>query len=364
MKRIAIIAASAALLLCSTSAKAQWQRTPTPNDTLQSVRVLPDGTTVFSIYAPKAVNVSVTGDGIPFSGVRSREVNGVWSFEVPGIAAGPIRYNFVVDGIQVFDPKYPKYGEMKPVVVAGTQEEMFWSQKDVPHGAMAQVYYKSNTTGTTRRMHVWTPAGYNASTDKLPVFYLIHGGGDNDASWPGIGAAGNILDNLLAEGKMVPMIVVMPDGSIAVDTFVDDFVNDLIPYVEKNYRVKKGAANTALAGLSQGGLEVTESFMKHPELFGYINVMSSGWFVTNKQMYEENTKRLHEVAPVLKKTVKYLKFTVGGEEDAAHPNCAGMMKVFDECGLKYSYSETPGGHTWYVWRHDLYNFAPEIFKMK
>lgn len=362
MNKIATIAAAAALLLCSVANAQMFQRTPTPNDTLKSVRVLPDGTTLFSIYAPKAVKVSVMGDGIPYTNLKTTEKNGVWTIEVPKIDPGIIRYTFMVDGLQVFDPKYPKYGEMKPLAVAGTTEDMFWSRRDVPHGAMAQVWYKSGTTGTTRRMHVWTPAGYNASTDKLPVFYLIHGGGDNDASWPGIGAAGDILDNLLADGKMVPMIVVMPDGSIPVDTFVDDFVNDLIPYVEANYRVKTGAANRALAGLSQGGLEVTESFMKHPDLFAWINVMSSGWFVNNKEMYEDGTKRLHVAAPTLQKTVKYLKFTVGGPEDGAHPNCNGMMKVFDECGIKYEYSETPGGHTWYVWRQNLRDFAPVIFK--
>jgi len=122
----------------------------------------------------------------------------------------------------VFDPKYSRLGEIRPVAeIVPEGQDAFWAMKDVPHGAVSQVYYKSTTMGTTRRMHVWTPAGYNASTDKLPVLYLIHGGGDNDASWPGVGRAGNILDNLLAEGKMVPMVVVMPDGSISTDKFPD-----------------------------------------------------------------------------------------------------------------------------------------------
>ncbi|MCQ2147711.1 MAG: endo-1,4-beta-xylanase Z, partial [Bacteroidales bacterium] len=154
------------------------------------------------------------------------------------------------------------------------------------------------------------------------------------------------------------------DGSIDTKSFVNDFANDLKPYIEKNYRVKLGSAYTALAGLSQGGLEVTETIQAHPDFFAYVNVMSSGWFVNNPQMYEDGEKALAAAAPTLKKTLKYLKFTVGGEEDGAYPNCHGMMKVYDKLGIKYDYSDMPGGHSWYVWRHDLYNFAQKLFKLK
>ncbi|MCQ2147487.1 MAG: endo-1,4-beta-xylanase Z, partial [Bacteroidales bacterium] len=337
MKKLLFIALALTMLQGVASAQA-FRRTPTPNDTLKSVRVLPNGNTLFSIYAPKARTVSVTGDAV-MGPVKTTERNGVWTMEVPGIKAGAYRYSFIVDGIQVFDPKFSRLGEQRPVVKLDMDQDMFWAQKDVPHGAMAQIFYKSSTTGTTRRAHVWTPAAYNASKDKLPVFYLIHGGGDNDASWPGIGCAGDILDNLLAEGKMVPMVVVMPDGSIDVQSFVKDFANDLKPYIEKNYRVKLGSAYTALAGLSQGRLAVTETIQAHPGFFAYVNVMSSGWFVNNPQMYEDGEKALAAAAPTLKKTLKYLKFTVGGEEDGAYPNCHGMMKVYDKLGIKYDYSD-------------------------
>jgi len=129
-----------------------------------------------------------------------------------------------------------------------------------------------------------------------------------------------------------------------------------------NYNVYTDANNRALAGLSMGGLEVMDSFMAYPDMFGYINVMSSGWFANNKAMYEAGDKRLGEIAPVLSKTVKYLIFTQGGPEDIAYANGKEMLKVFDKHNIKYEFSEMPGGHSWYVWRYDLMNFAQKAFK--
>lgn len=352
---------AAVALLMWVSASAQFQRTPTPNDNLKSVEVNADGSVTFRIYAPKAEQVSLSGDIMARGLTFTKADNGVWSATMEKATPGAYRYTFVVDGITVFDPKFKRLGEIRPVAEIAP-EGAFWAQKDVPHGAVAQVYYKSSTMATTRRMHIWTPAGYNASTDKLPVLYLIHGGGDNDASWPGVGKAGDILDNLLAEGKMVPMVVVMPDGSISTEKFPDELTKDIIPYIEKNYRVKTDAANRALAGLSMGGLETLDSFMAHPDMFGYINVMSSGWFANNKEMYEKGEARLREIAATLNKTAKLLLFTQGGEEDIAYANGKEMLKVFDKCGIKYEYSEMPGGHSWHVWRHDLHNLAPRLFK--
>ena len=340
---------------------AQFQRTPNPGARVVSVESNADGTTTFRIYAPQAESVSIRGDLMVQANFTKND-EGVWSATAK-VAPGVVRYTIVVDGMTIFDPRYSRINEIRPVVeITPAGQEMFWSKKDVPHGAMAQVYYKSSTMNATRRMHVWTPAGYNTGKEKLPVLYLIHGGGDNDAAWPNVGKAGDILDNLLAEGKMKPMIVVMPDGSIATNKFVEELTNDIIPYIESNYNCKTDAANRALAGLSMGGLETLESFMAHPDMFGYINVMSSGWFANNKQMYEQGEKRLSEIATTLNKTARLLLFTQGGPEDIAYKNGEEMLKVFKKCGIKYEFSEMPGGHTWHVWRHDLYNLAPRLFK--
>lgn len=343
-----------------------FTRNPTPNDTLKSTQVLENGDVKFQIYAPKAERVGLGGDIVPWGTeleIKKAE-NGVWTITVPDVKAGTYRYNFIVDGVKVYDPKAPDaYKTSALIDVLPDGGDTFFSlREDVPHGAVAAIQYYSETTKTIRNMQVWTPPGYSVKNNKLPVFYLIHGGGDSEKAWPGIGRAGNIMDNLLAEGKCKEMIVVMPDGGMDVNLFVKDFVNDIIPYIESNYNVYTDARHRALAGLSMGGLEVLESFMAYPDKFAWINVMSSGWFANNKEMYATGDKRLAEIAPILNKTVKLLKFTQGGTEDIAYGNGKEMLKVFDKNGIYYEYSEMPGGHSWMVWRNDLKNFAPVLFK--
>lgn len=188
------------------------------------------------------------------------------------------------------------------------------------------------------------------------------GGGDNDASWTSVGCAGNILDNLYAEGKIAPMIVVMPHGGMDTEKFVDELVVDIMPRVAEQYRIKTGSKNTALAGLPMGGLETLNCFMAHPDLFGYINVMSSGWFRSNDADRQAKTQKLREIASTLNKTANILRFTMGGKSDIAYENCQQMLNCFDEAGIKYEYSDTPGGHSWHVWHYDLLDFAPRLFK--
>ncbi len=255
MKRFLILLAA---VCCTLPMAAQWGRRPTPNDTLKSTRVLPDGKVLFQIYAPEAKTVSVSGD-LPWNAPVKFEKaeNGVWKGVCEGLGNGVFRYSFNVDGVRVQDPKAPLSAEQSSLLTVGESYV-----KDVPHGAVAQRFYFSKTLGEMRRLHVWTPAGYEKSADKLPVLYLIHGGGDNDASWPGVGAAGWILDNLLAAGKMVPMIVVMPNGTINVPNevppFAEDMFTSIIPFVEANYNVKTDAGSRAVAGLSMGGMETME----------------------------------------------------------------------------------------------------------
>ncbi len=355
-----------ALTLIPGFAQAQFNRTPTPNDTLQSTRVLTNGDVVFSIYAPNAVDVSLGGDIVPWGQdiPKTKADNGVWTFTIPQVKAGSYRYHYMVDGVKVYDPKAPDAYKTSALidVTPNGEKEFFALRKDIPHGAMSAIQYYSSTTKSMRNMQVWTPPGYNVTNNKLPVFYLIHGGGDSELAWPGVGKAGLIMDNLLAEGTCKEMIVVMPDGGIDVQLFVKDLKNDIIPYIESNYNVYKDADHRALAGLSMGGLEVLEAFMAFPDKFSYINVMSSGWFASNKKMFEDGDKRLAEIASILNKTAKLLLFTQGGPEDIAYQNGLVMLKVFDKNGIKYESSEMPGGHSWSVWRNDLKNFAPKLFK--
>lgn len=353
---------------------AQWQRTPTPNDTLQSVRRLANGDVVLSIYAPKAQTVGISGDIMPWGqklDVKKAD-NGVWSVVVPGVKDGVYRYSFVVDGVSVYDPVADNARETSALAyISGQKGADFFAVKDVPHGAVAVRYYQSKPLGTTRRMHVWTPAGYETSQEKLPVLYLIHGGGDTDNSWPGVGCAGFILDNLLAEGKMKPMIVVMPNGSIdmpdgnfmgEVPLFAQDMTESIIPFVEANYRVLTDRDHRAMAGLSMGGMETLETTLNHPEMFRYVWVLSSSFAPGDQKKYAEERVHLKQVASQLNDNFKQLVFTQGGPEDIAYNNCKATLKLFDEAGVRYEFKEAPGGHTWYTWRNNLYDLAQKIFK--
>ena len=330
---------------------------------VKSVVEEPDGSVTFSIYAPMATTVTLTGDLASRDQVFTKSPEGVWSVKVTGVEPGSYRYGFNVDGINVVDPLYPKTRDVLTMTnLTFGKGDQFWSVKNVPHGAMSMVYYQSKTTGQTRRMHVWTPAGYVKSKAKLPVFYLLHGGGDVDSGWPVIGCAGAILDNLLAEGKMVPMIVVMPDASLPQGTFTSELIDDIMPYIEANYRVKTGNANTALAGLSMGGIHILDILSKYPTLFKYVNIMSSGFFVRDDAARVANEAKLAAVADQLKKNVSYLRFTQGGPEDIAYQNGMKTLDIFRKYEIPFEYSEMPGGHNWYVWRFDLHYFAQKIFK--
>lgn len=348
---------------------AQWRRSSTPNDSLISTEILGGNKVVFRIYAPEAKKIDFGGD------IWGAEVNfvkdsrGVWEGVLEKLNPGAYRYHFIVDGVKVYDPKAPEASETSAILKVEPNDNEFFSMKNVPHGAMAQRYYYSNSLDTIRRLHVWTPAGYEKSADKLPVLYLVHGGGDTDNSWPTVGCAGFILDNLLAEGRMKPMIVVMPNGTIhtnslegEVPLFAEELMNDIIPYIEDNYRVLTDKDSRALAGLSMGGLETLEAGLNHYQKFGYLYVLSSGWFANDTQKYTERGAYLKKIASDFNKSVRLLAFTQGGPEDIAYKNCKAMLKLFDEAGVKYEFSEASGGHSWYTWRNDLYNLAQRIFK--
>ena len=356
-----------------TTAQAQFQRTPTPNDTLQSIRQQADGSVVFSIYAPKARTVSLAGDIVPW-GQRpevKENPNGVWNITIKDAQPGDYRYHFVVDGLSVYDPKGPLASETSAIAEID-DDNQFFSMKDVPHGAIAQRYYYSKTLGTTRRMHVWTPAGYENSKQKLPVLYLVHGGGDTDNAWPTVGRAGFILDNLLAEGKILPMIVVMPNGNIPaknrdmsdmMENFTNDMMQSIIPFIESNYRCLTDKDHRAMAGLSMGGIQTLETTLANYDKFGYVFVLSSG-FNPNLD-YEKEAERFHlkENAAKINKSFKIFAHTQGGPSDMTHISGEKTNKIFDEYGINYEYSEPyQTGHSWSTWRNNLKDLAPRLFR--
>jgi enterochelin esterase family protein len=329
-----------------------------PNDTLVTVRVNKDKQVTFSTYAPNATKVSLQTD-MGVSADLTKANSGVWSIKINVPKAGVYRYFFIIDGITVPDSKNENIKENPPMFEVPDGTSTFWSIQNVSHGDVRIVYYPSTTTASTRRMHIYTPPGYDKSVENLPVLYLIHGGAETDNHWISFGKANFILDNLLAEGKIKPMIVVMPNGSIPDQVFTKDLLTDVIPYVESKYRVKTGKSNRALAGLSMGGLETLNTGIPNSQMFGYLGVLSSGWF---PQDLAEKEKMVQKYAKELNENVKLFWISQGGKEDITWENCQNMLKVFDKYGIKYQYSEMPGGHSVYVWRYDLLHFAPLLFK--
>ena len=362
MKKVVIIFILMASVCALNAQMRRTPRTPTPNDDLVSFEVNNDGSATFRLYAPDAKKVELGGD------VKAEKIekadNGVWTMTTASnIDPSAYRYFFMVDGMKVNDPKNSMGADFRPMIeLVPKGETLFWQKKDVPHGLMSIVYYESKSTNSTRRMFVWTPPGYFSNNKKLPVLYLMHGGGDNDTNWPGQGKAGWIMDNLFAEGKIAPMIVVMPDGSIPVETFAHDLGSNIVPYVEANFRVIADTPHRAIAGLSMGGMQLLETLVNYPDMFAYVNVMSSGWSSRTPGAFEKNEERLKAVAPTLKKNIKYFIFTTGGKDDMAAGLTPTTQAVFTKYGIKSEFSEMDGGHSMYVWRHDLNKFAQKIFK--
>lgn len=351
-------------LLAATGAAAQIPgRAPSPNDTLRSTQVVGNGKVAFRVYAPEAAAVTMSGDLAESNPlVMTRSANGVWEAVMDNIQPGVYRYYFNIDGVKTLDPKSEQAIETYSLLKYSPEGDEFFALKDVPHGALSQRYYHSESAGTIRRAHIWTPSGYEKMTSGLPVLYLIHGGGDTDKGWSELGAANLILDNLYAEGKIEPMIVVMPDGHIDTEVFVEDLCHDLIPFVEETYNVIPDSAHRALSGLSNGGIQTMMTILEHHDMFDSYIIMSSGWFANNKEVFASNVERLKDIATDFNKHVKLLIFSQGGPEDIAYGNGKATTDAFRNCGIDFDYYEAPGGHTWYTWRYNLRDFAPKLFK--
>ena len=374
-----------AALFLSFQALAQMpQRQPTPNDTLKSPKVLADKRVAIQIYAPKASEVTVTGDFL--SAMKplnlTKDTHGVWSVTVGPLKPDYYTYTLMVDGVRTVDPKNPviKQGisSLENILALPGAETVFEDNRPVPHGEVRQVWYQSNTLGMMRRMHVYTPPGYEKGSTKYPVFYLLHGGGDDDSGWNTVGRAGFILDNLLAAGQAKPMIVIMPNGSIpppasAAGTpsqnqamtrmralFAEEVLKEIMPYVEKTYRTRTDRESRAIAGLSMGGFQTLDLTLTRPELFNYVGVFSSGFF--GATIDEAETKYATVLKdPNFNKNKKLFWIEIGKDDFVMDANTK-TMALLDKYQIKYQYKETAGGHTWTNWRQYLNEFVPLLFR--
>jgi enterochelin esterase family protein len=359
------------------------RRQPTPNDTLRSPEVTPDHKITFRIYAPKASQVTASGDWQQGPARLEKDGQGVWSFTTGQLVPDYYSYIFTVDGVRTVDPKNPaiKQGinSLDSMVFVPGPEAEFMALKEVPHGDVRMVWYQSQTLGQPRRMHVYTPPGYDGSGERYPVFYLLHGGGDDDSGWSTIGRAGFILDNLLAEGKAKPMLVVMPNGSLPRpaglqpgagfaaamanfrELFTKELTNDVIPYVEKNYRVVGDAEHRALAGLSMGGFQTLSALTSHPDAFGYVGIWSAGLGPQNAGEFEKQNAAFLDSGDKVNQRLKLLSISIG-DKDFLFAGSKSLVELLEKRGIKNESHVTTGGHTWINWRHYLNDFAQRLFR--
>jgi enterochelin esterase-like enzyme len=335
-------------------------------------QILPNGQAIFRIKAPEAQKVQL--DLVrKYDMIKNSE--GIWEVTTDSLSEGFHYYSLIIDGVAVADPASETFygmGRMASGIEVPFKGDKYYEVRNVPHGDIRIRHYYSNVTNTWRDFYMYTPPGYDENTgEKYPVLYIMHGGGEDERGWATQGKTDLIIDNLIAEKKAVPMIVIMLDGNFPLNGFGEEVLivlekelkQSIIPFVEKNYHVKADAKNRALAGLSMGGIQTLYAGVNNTDMFSYLGVFSSGWIqpaqndLANAQyaFMKNNTDKINA-------NLKQLWIAMGGKEDIAWKNCNTMLSKFDEMKIKYTYSEYPGGHTWPVWRNNLFKFAQLLFR--
>lgn len=335
-------------------------------------QILPDSRAIFRVKAPDAQKVQL--DLVKkYDMVKNSE--GVWEVTTDSLTEGFHYYSLLVDGLAVADPSSETFygmGRMASGIEVPFKGDDYYAIKDVPHGEVCIRYYYSTVFNGWRRFYIYKPAGYDVSiSEKYPVLYILHGGGEDERGWATQGKTDLILDNLIAANKAKPMLIVMPDGNVNVQGYGENtlrmFERELklciIPFVEKNYRAETSSGNRALAGLSMGGIQTLYAGMNNTDLFSYLGVFSSGWILPlQSDLADKQNDFIKKNLDKIKNNLKLLWIGIGGKEDIAYNNCQTMISRFNEMNLKYTYCDYPGGHAWPVWRNNLYNFAQLLFK--
>jgi enterochelin esterase-like enzyme len=334
----------------------------------------------FRFHDPNAQRVDLQLEGRTSHLPMQKDDAGVWSVTTDPLQPDYYGYAFVADGVALIDPSNPL---MKPNLL-GTQSMVHvpgpaslpWEVNDVPHGVVDHHFYKSGVFGDQRDYYVYTPPGYNAAAKKkYPVLYLLHGYSDDASGWTAVGRANVIFDNLIAEQKVKPMIVVMtlgygtPEmlahGSSAfshndirqrnLDKFREALLTEVIPQVEKNYRAAKDRNSRAIAGLSMGGSESLFVGLTSADRFGWIGAFSTGGLSDNldQQFPDLKAKDVSDMR---------LLWIACGTDDHLFESNRHLREWLTNKGIKHIDIDTPGAHTWMVWRRNLAAFAPLLFQ--
>lgn len=339
---------------------------------------------IFRISAPYADTVRLYGSWMKdFKSTADlvKDTTGLWSVTIPVPTPELYTYNFIVDGLPVNDPNNifmqrdgTRY--LSVLLVPGELTANYFEAKQ--RGNLSQVWYDSPTLGMNRRMFVYTPYGYENTTVKYHVLYLLHGAGGDEDAWSTMGRTCQIMDNLIEKKLAKPMLVVMPNGNPTqqsartqllpeipfdrndpkfANSYVNSIVKDIVPYVEKNFRVIANPKSRAIAGLSMGAGHTISCTNLYPGFFSYICPLSNGIRLTddNKAKYNSDFK-------ALKKAGYKLYFLACGDSDFLIESARTLDKTLTDNGLKHTFFVTSGGHTWSNWRIYLNNFAPLLFK--
>jgi enterochelin esterase-like enzyme len=350
-------------------------QTPPP-DGLVSPEVHADHTVTFRVRAPKANEVTLYGDWMPVG--RSEPMvkgsDGVWSIHTAPLEPNGHLYWFNLDGLAIADPINPviklRQRTSASLVEIPADKPAPWELRDVPHGSVETEWQKSAVLGRTERMVVYLPPGYEKSAARYPVLYLVHGSGDVPESWTNAGHANFILDNLIAEGKAKPMIVVMPAGHALPfnaprngpvsnnDLFERYLVQEVIPLAEAKYRIAAGSRNRALAGLSMGGGHTIYTGFSHPELFGALGIFSPGL----PRDFDSKFQSILADPKDLNAKTKLIWIACGDSDTTVHyERVKAWADSLKEHGIHETFHTYSGAHTWPVWRMSLADFVPLIF---
>ncbi len=362
-----------------------------------SPEILPDNMVTFRVYAKDASKITVSGEwqaGFGASEALVKNDTGLFSLTVGPLKPELYGYTITVDGVRTIDPgdvqvRRDGSNYQSFLIIPGPESDLYLQKTGVPHGTVAKVWYKSTVLNMDRRVYVYTPAGYEGSTTKYPVFYLFHGAGGDEDAWTNMGRAAQIMDNLIAQGKAMPMIVVMTNGNANqagaqnevppipsmgeqgmaayqryAGKFEEHLVKDVVPFIEKNYRTFTGRDNRAIAGLSMGGAHTQTITNNNPGMFGYIGVFSMGIMNMGPQNIDVAKLEQERIAKLeaLKKSGYKLYWIGCGKDDFVYKGVVTLRETLDKVGLKYTYRESTGGHTWANWRIYLSEFAPLLFK--
>lgn len=358
-----------------------------------SPEVNADNSVTFRFQAPDAKEVKLTGDWMPAQGwtpgsePMTKDDKGLWSLTTAPLASDLYSYSFTVDGLRNTDPNnvymIRDVATVTNVFIVGGGKADLYKVNNVPHGTVARRWYDSPSLGMKRRITVYTPAGYESSKQKYPVLYLLHGMGGDEEAWINLGRTSQILDNLIAQGKAKPMIVVMPNGNVVqeaapgesslgfkkptmqlpntMDGKYEETFKDIISFVEGNYNVITEKSGRAIAGLSMGGYHSLHISRFYPNMFDYVGLFSAAIMYDEKvksKVYENLDQTLLQ-----QKNNGFKLYWIGiGKTDFLYKNNVEFRSKLDSMKFPYVYRESEGGHTWTNWRTYLSELAPQLFK--